>query len=154
MLNGGWEYDHGYFDYKIDDRDGYLFLRVPVNAVQGSLDERGAAVRIGTPFMLRQVLQTDVDDQAEGGPFQSLFNQFSERERRDAEIDPAFLDRRLSRERIGGCSVTLDGKELVCFEHLVCKRRGNHRPLLFLYAYNCCVVIKEIENTGFVSRSL
>lgn len=92
VINGGWEYDHGYFDYKIDDRDGYLFLRVPVNAVQGSLDERGAAVRIGTPFMLRQVLQTDVDDQAEGGPFQSLFNQFSEPERRDAEIDPAFLD--------------------------------------------------------------
>lgn len=77
MVNGGWEYDHGYFDYKIDDRDGYLFLRVPVNAVQGSLDERGAAVRIGTPFMLRQVLQTDVDDQAEGGPFQSLFNQLN-----------------------------------------------------------------------------
>ncbi|AYK65037.1 YugN-like family protein [Bacillus subtilis subsp. subtilis] len=92
VVNGGWEYDHGYFDYKIDDRDGYLFIRVPVNAVQGSLDERGAAVRIGTPFMLRQVLQTDVDDQAEGGPFQSLFNQFSEPERRDAEIDPAFLD--------------------------------------------------------------
>lgn len=92
VVNGGWEYDHGYFDYKIDDRDGYLFLRVPVNAVQGSLDERGAAVRIGTLFMLRQVLQTDVDDQAEGGPFQSLFNQFSEPERRDAEIDPAFLD--------------------------------------------------------------
>ncbi|OIS61687.1 hypothetical protein A4A36_17850 [Bacillus subtilis] len=92
VINGGWEYDHGYFDYKIDDRDGYLFLRIPVNAVQGSLDERGAAVRIGTPFMLRQVFQTDVDDQAEGGPFQSLFNQFSEPERRDAEIDPAFLD--------------------------------------------------------------
>lgn len=67
VINGGWEYDHGYFDYKIDDRDGYLFLRIPVNAVQGSLDERGAAVRIGTPFMLRQVFQADVDDHAEGG---------------------------------------------------------------------------------------
>ncbi len=67
VINGGWEYDHGYFDYKIDDRDGYLFLRIPVNAIQGSLDERGAAVRIGTPFMLRQVFQTDVDDQAEEG---------------------------------------------------------------------------------------
>ncbi|WP_276730769.1 YugN-like family protein [Bacillus sp. (in: firmicutes)] len=92
IINGGWEYDHGYFDYKIDDRDGYLFLRIPVNAVQGSLDERGAAVRIGTPFMLRQVFQADLDDHAEGGPFQSLFNQFSEPERRDAEIDPAYLD--------------------------------------------------------------
>ncbi|MDR4436470.1 YugN-like family protein [Bacillus tequilensis] len=92
VINGGWEYHHGYFDYKIDDRDGYLFLRIPINAVQGSLDERGAAVRIGTPFMLRQVFQTDLDDHAEGGPFQSLFNQFSEPERRDAEIDPAYLD--------------------------------------------------------------
>ncbi|MFP7232762.1 YugN-like family protein [Bacillus subtilis] len=92
VINGGWEYDHGYFDYKIDDRDGYLFLRIPVNAVQGSLDERGAAVRIGTPFMLRQVFQAELDDNAKGGPFQSLFNQFSEPERRDAEIDPAYLD--------------------------------------------------------------
>ncbi|MBV7321777.1 YugN-like family protein [Bacillus halotolerans] len=92
VINGGWEYDHGYFDYKIDDRDGYLFLRIPVNAIQGSLDERGAAVRIGTPFMLRQVFQPGLDDHAEGGPFQSLFNQFSEPERRDAEIDPAYLD--------------------------------------------------------------
>ncbi|MDM5303040.1 YugN-like family protein [Bacillus inaquosorum] len=91
-INGGWEYDHGYFDYKIDDQDGYLFLRIPVNAVQGSLDERGAAVRIGTPFMLRQVFHSGLDDNAEGGPFQSLFNQFSEPERRDAEIDPAYLD--------------------------------------------------------------
>lgn len=92
VINGGWEYDHGYFDYKIDDTNGYLFLRIPVNAVQGSLDERGAAVRIGTPFMLRQVFRADLDDYAEGGPFQSLFNQFSEPERRDAEIDPAYLD--------------------------------------------------------------
>ncbi|MEC1606035.1 YugN-like family protein [Bacillus halotolerans] len=92
VINGGWEYDHGYFDYKIDDRDGYLFLRIPVNAIQGSLDERGAAVRIGTPFMLRQVFQAGLDDHAEGGSFQSLFNQFSEPERRDAEIDPAYLD--------------------------------------------------------------
>ncbi|MFH0347746.1 YugN-like family protein [Bacillus vallismortis] len=91
-INGGWEYDHGYFDYKIDDQDGYLFLRIPVHAVRGSLDQRGAAVRIGTPFMLRQVFQADLDDYAEGGPFQSLFNQFSEPERRDAEIDPAYLD--------------------------------------------------------------
>ncbi|MEC1634717.1 YugN-like family protein [Bacillus mojavensis] len=92
VINGGWEYDHGYFDYKIDDKDGYLFLRIPVNAIQGSLDERGAAVRIGTPFMLRQVFQTGLDDHAEGGPFQSLFNQFSEPQRRDAEIDSAYLD--------------------------------------------------------------
>ncbi|MCY9376820.1 MULTISPECIES: YugN-like family protein [Bacillus] len=92
VINGGWEYDHGFFDYKIDDTNGYLFLRIPVNAVKGSLDERGAAVRIGTPFMLRQVFQAGLDDDAEGGPFQSLFNQFSEPERRDAEIDPAYLD--------------------------------------------------------------
>ncbi|MER2458348.1 YugN family protein [Bacillus subtilis] len=83
VVNGGWEYDHGYFDYKIDDRDGYLFLRVPVNAVQGSLDERGAAVRIGTPFMcFRLMLMIK--------PREGL--SFSEPERRDAEIDPAFLD--------------------------------------------------------------
>ena len=50
-IGGGWEYDRGFFDYKISDQDGYLFLRIPVEANKGHLDERGAAVTIGTPFL-------------------------------------------------------------------------------------------------------
>ncbi|MCY8839597.1 YugN-like family protein [Bacillus atrophaeus] len=92
VISGGWEYDHCFFDYKIDDKDGYLFLRVPAEAKQGQLDESGAAVRMGTPFLLRHVYQAELDDHAGSGQFQSMFNQFSEPERRDADIDQAYMD--------------------------------------------------------------
>lgn len=69
VINGGWEYDYGYFDYKIDDINGYLFLRILVNVVQGSFDECGVVVWIGMLFMLRQVFQVDFDDYVEGGFF-------------------------------------------------------------------------------------
>ncbi|AME07644.1 YugN-like family protein [Bacillus siamensis] len=91
-IGGGWEYDRGFFDYKISDQDGYLFLRIPVEANKGRLDERGTAVTIGTPFLLRHVYQQETDDAAGGGVFESLFNQFSEPKRRDAAIDRSYID--------------------------------------------------------------
>ncbi len=29
-IGGNWDYDKGCFDYKIDEEDGYQFLRVPL----------------------------------------------------------------------------------------------------------------------------
>lgn len=93
VIGGGWEYERGFFDYKINDKDGYIFLRIPVEANKGRLDERGAAVTIGTPFLLRHAYQKHTDDSAGGGGvFESLFQQFSEPEKRDAEIDRSYKD--------------------------------------------------------------
>lgn len=44
VINGNWDYDHGYFDYKIDNRDGYTFLRVPFTAEKS---KAGSARRCG-----------------------------------------------------------------------------------------------------------
>lgn len=44
VINGGWEYDHGYFDYKIDDTNGYLFLRIQ------SMRYRAVSMNAGRPF--------------------------------------------------------------------------------------------------------
>lgn len=49
-IGGGWEYDRGFFDYKISDQDGYLFLRIPVEANKGRLDERGQLLQSARPF--------------------------------------------------------------------------------------------------------
>ncbi len=49
-IGGGWEYDRGFFDYKISDQDGYLFLRIPVEANKGHLDERGPPLQSAHPF--------------------------------------------------------------------------------------------------------
>ncbi|MGG5832003.1 YugN family protein, partial [Bacillus pumilus] len=61
VINGNWDYDHGYFDYKIDNRDGYTFLRVPFTAEKGQLDQPGVVVKLGDPFLLKHVYQDKLD---------------------------------------------------------------------------------------------
>ncbi len=61
-IGGNWDYEKGCFDYKIDEEDGYQFLRVPFTAVDGELDVPGIVVRLGTPYILSHVYQDELDD--------------------------------------------------------------------------------------------
>ncbi len=63
-IGGNWDYDHGYFDYKMDDEVSYLFLRVPFTAVEGMLDQRGVVVQLGRPFLLAHKYNKGLDDEA------------------------------------------------------------------------------------------
>lgn len=65
VIGGGWDYDHGYFDYKIADDLGYQFLRVPFRAVDGQLDSHGTTVELGRPFLLAHKYQQGIDDFAD-----------------------------------------------------------------------------------------
>lgn len=49
-IGGNWDYEHGSFDYKMDDKEGYLFLRLPFKAVNSELDSAGAVVELQQPF--------------------------------------------------------------------------------------------------------
>lgn len=85
-IGGNWEYDHGYFDYKIDSEVGYQFLRVPFQSVDGQLDSQGATVELGRPFLLSHKYQIGIDDHAHVGNGSASFNQFSEPEDPDASF--------------------------------------------------------------------
>ncbi|WP_127813201.1 YugN-like family protein [Bacillus thuringiensis] len=61
-IGGNWDYEKGCFDYKIDEEDGYQFLRVSFTAVDGELDVPGVVVRLGTPYILSHVYQDELDD--------------------------------------------------------------------------------------------
>jgi len=90
VIGGGWEYDHGYFDYKMNDEGSYLFLRVPFFAVEGEeLDVKGVHVTIGRPFLLAHTYQKGLDDHAEDP--NPLFNQFSEPVDPDAEFPDKWI---------------------------------------------------------------
>ncbi|TLS38889.1 YugN-like family protein [Pseudalkalibacillus caeni] len=89
---GNWEWDHGYFDYKIDDEDGYLFLRVPIEAVKMQLDQDGAVVKIGQPFLLAHIYQEGLDDHVHTWQWTGSIDQFSEPVDKDADIDDKWLD--------------------------------------------------------------
>lgn len=83
-IGGNWDYDHGYFDYKMDGEVSYLFLRLPFTAIAGELDERGVAVQLGRPFLLAHKYNKGLDDHAEDpNPW---VNQFSEPVDKDAQF--------------------------------------------------------------------
>jgi hypothetical protein len=92
-VGGNWDYDHGSFDYKIDDEDGYQFLRVPFKAVDGQLDSRNCTVEIQKPFLLSHVYEGGIDhDHSEIGNASASFNQFQEPENKDAQFPDKYID--------------------------------------------------------------
>lgn len=91
-IGGGWEYDHGNFDYKIDDGYSYLYLRVPFKAIKGELDRPGVLVELGQPFLLNHQFERGLDQDVGTASASLGFNQFQEPEDQDAEVDPKYID--------------------------------------------------------------
>lgn len=88
-IGGNWDYDHGYFDYKMDDEVSYLFLRVPFTAVDGELDQQGVIVQLGRPFLLAHKYNKGLDDHvADPNPW---VNQFSEPVDADAQFPQQWI---------------------------------------------------------------
>ncbi|WP_078544299.1 YugN-like family protein [Litchfieldia alkalitelluris] len=93
-IGGNWDYDHGYFDYKIDDEVGYQFLRVPFEAIDGQLDSHGVIVQIGRPFLLSHKYQVGLDDHVESDMdgLSALVDQFQEPQDPDASFPEKYVD--------------------------------------------------------------
>lgn len=91
-IGGNWDYDHGSFDYKIDDEEGYQFLRIPFRAIDGQLDSPGCTVMVGRPYLLSHQYQDGLDDQAFVGNTFASFNQFSEPVNKDARFPEKYVD--------------------------------------------------------------
>ncbi|KZZ83356.1 YugN-like family protein [Bacillus sp. SJS] len=91
-IGGGWDYEKGSFDYKIDDEVGYQFLRLPFFAASGALDSKNTTVELGTPYLLSHKYQIGLDDHARIGNFQASFNQFSEPQDKDASFPEKYID--------------------------------------------------------------
>lgn len=85
-IGGNWDYDHGSFDYTIDERVGYQVLRLPFRAVDGQLDSNGCTVEFQRPFLLSHKYQRGLDDHADVGNIGASFNQFSEPVDKDASF--------------------------------------------------------------------
>ncbi|OAS87088.1 MULTISPECIES: YugN-like family protein [Metabacillus] len=91
-IGGNWEYDHGYFDYKIASEVGYQYLRVPFEATDGQLDSPNTMVQIGTPFLLSHKYQIGLDDHATIGNFSASINQFQEPQDKDATFPEKYIE--------------------------------------------------------------
>ncbi|RPF50289.1 YugN family protein [Aquisalibacillus elongatus] len=93
VIGGNWEYNHAYFDYKIEsDTEKYVFLRIPVSTEIGSLDEPDTQVRIGKPFVLAHRFESGTDQQGISNNATGTFNQFAAPEDPDAEVDAQYVE--------------------------------------------------------------
>ncbi|GEN46992.1 YugN family protein [Alkalibacillus haloalkaliphilus] len=92
MVGGNWEYDHAYFDHKLEQTDeAYAFIRIPVTTEIGTIGEKNAHVRVGKPFVLVHKYEAGIDHQGDSGNIQATFNQFQAPEDPDAEVDDQYV---------------------------------------------------------------
>ncbi|MFG6117040.1 YugN-like family protein [Halobacillus sp. MO56] len=100
QVGGNWDYDHGYFDYKIADDGSYQFLRVPFTSKQGNLDDYHVTVEIGEPFLLAHKYQRGMDDHVHVFVGKASIDQFSEPVDPDASVPDEMVEigRELVRE--------------------------------------------------------
>lgn len=85
-VGGNWDYDHGYFDKKLADSPGYLFIRIPVFAQIGEFGQDDAVVKVGRPLLLRHKYQIGNDDYVDMTVTNASVNQFSEPQDPDASL--------------------------------------------------------------------
>jgi hypothetical protein len=91
-IGGNWDYDHGAFDYKLNDEESYQFLRLPFTAIDGQLDKSNCTVELGRPFLLSHNYEDDLDNDASNGVFSSTINQFQDPTDEDARVPDKFLE--------------------------------------------------------------
>lgn len=91
VIGGNWEYDHAFFDYKLEsDDEKYVYLRIPVSTEIGNLDEAGAQVRIGKPLVLAHRFESGIDH--DGPQRAGMLNQFQTPEEKDADVDEIYIE--------------------------------------------------------------
>ncbi|WP_071459242.1 YugN family protein [Bacillus massilinigeriensis] len=92
VMNGNWEYDHAYIDYKMGDNHGdQQYLRIPLKSLQGDLGSDNARIMIGTPFLLDHEFKNDVDEEGNIGSVSASFNQFKPPEDEDAPFPEEYI---------------------------------------------------------------
>jgi hypothetical protein len=93
-VNGNWEYDHAYFDYKLNDDHGdQQYVRIPIQSSGGPMDNEETIVQIGTPFLLDHQFETDVDEEGNIGNLSASLNQFKAPADKDAPFPEEYVER-------------------------------------------------------------
>ncbi|MFY0546170.1 YugN family protein [Brevibacillus sp. H7] len=90
-----WDYQNGYLDRQLDDK-AMVFLRLPIEVRQGELDRPDSLIEFGTPFVLKHVYQTGVEENIgySATPATApLMNQFQEPINKDAPIESVWIEK-------------------------------------------------------------
>lgn len=93
-IGGGWDYDHGYFDFVFTKKPHYDVLRIPVSVKRGDFEQPSALLEIGVPLVLRHKYQSGIEEERDtvlgfgAGPL----NQFQNPVEKDADVDRQLVD--------------------------------------------------------------
>lgn len=93
-IGGGWDYDHGYFDFVFRKKPHYDVLRIPVAVKDGDFEQPSALLEIGKPIVLRHKYQTGIEEEKDAtiGLGAGPLNQFQKPIEKDAEVDHQLVD--------------------------------------------------------------
>ncbi|OAH55730.1 MULTISPECIES: YugN family protein [Bacillaceae] len=86
-LGGHWDYEQGSFD-SILWRDGgeTIYLRIPFLVVDGELENCDASIEFQTPFVIKHVVNTGLDNDESSLATATGFNQFQDPLDTDGQI--------------------------------------------------------------------
>lgn len=96
VIGGNWDYESGFFDFKLDSQDEkhgeYVYLRVPAYAREGQFGNNGAKVEIGRPLVLVHRFESNNDlSTTNMNAMNGLINQFQAPTQKDAPVEDIWM---------------------------------------------------------------
>jgi hypothetical protein len=94
-LGGNWDYDHGYFDRSLDERNT-VWLRIPFQVTRGNLEgdtgtPEDTMIELGSPFVLKHLYEDNIDQEGQSGVMRGLIDQFQDPAQPDAELEEKWI---------------------------------------------------------------
>src|SRR5690606_27895293 len=94
-LGGNWDYDHGYFDRSLDERNT-VWLRIPFQVTRGNFEgdtgtPEDTMIELGSPFVLKHLYEDNIDQEGQSGVMRGLIDQFQDPAQPDAELEEKWI---------------------------------------------------------------
>jgi hypothetical protein len=86
-LGGNWDYDRGCFDHILCQEGGEtIYIRIPFFVMDGELDDYGASIKFGTPYIIKHVVHVGLDRDGDSLLDATGFSQFQKPIDKDGKI--------------------------------------------------------------------
>lgn len=96
-LGGNWDYEHGSFDYALDEEDK-VWLRLPFDVAVGKLDseregQEDTVLRFGVPFVLKHLYNEGIDKSSDFMTYRGFVDQFQAPVDADAQVEDVWTEK-------------------------------------------------------------
>jgi hypothetical protein len=86
-MGGNWDYDKGCFDHILCQEGGEtIYIRIPFIVTDGELDDYGASIKFGSPYIIKHVVHVGLDRDGDSLLDATGFSQFQQPIDKDGKI--------------------------------------------------------------------